>query len=170
MTMPLLTLGLCLLAQVGDAERESDMFGAEPAETATGAASTPEVERPPLSADGAPTSDDRDNAMFGEPESTSTPGTVGLASTMVGLLDERDDALTLGGQLFLRLNSSFRETAALGESLVTGPSLLDTFADVRPNDRVRAFAQLRFNFDYTIVPGERNFLGMEQEPFTLQMA
>lgn len=170
MTMPLLALGLCLMAQGNDVAREADMFGDATASSAEEGAASSEDEGQVPPGDASPSGDDREEALFGEDEPSTTPSVVGLASTMVGLLEDRDDALTLGGQLFLRLNGSFRETAAVGDSLVTGPSLLDTFADVRPNDRVRAFAQLRFNFDYTVLPGQKNFLGFEQVPFSLQMA
>jgi hypothetical protein len=167
-----ITLGLALLSQASTGEappadataaREADMFG--------DAADEPP---PPLESSSSPapsstSRDAREADLFGSDEAGAlTPGVLSAPGT--GLLDERDDALALGGQLFLRLNSSFREGAGVGDGTVVGPSLLDTFADVRPNDRVRGYAQLRFNFDYTVLPGERNFLGLEQQPFTLQLA
>lgn len=166
-----ITLGLALLSQASTGEappadataaREADMFGEATDEPP-----------PPLessSSQSSPSSRDaREADLFGGDEAGAlTPGVLSAPGT--GLLDERDDALALGGQLFLRLNSSFREGVGLGDGAVVGPSLLDTFADVRPNDRVRGYAQLRFNFDYTVLPGERNFLGIEQQPFTLQLA
>lgn len=158
-----MSLGLALLTQTASADREADLFGesgaSPPAVLDEGASSS------------APASGGRESDMFGagsDDQGALTPGVLSAPST--GLLDERDNALALGGQLFLRLNSSFREGNGLGDGAVNGASLLDTFADVRPNDRVRAYAQLRFNFDYTVLPGEKNFLGVEQQPFSLQLA
>jgi hypothetical protein len=142
------------------AAREADMFGEAVDDDAT--TSSP----PPAS----PPSADREADMFGETDEAATLAPGVLSSPAMGLIEERDSALALGGQLFLRLNSSFREGFGLNDGTVVGPSLLDTFADARPNDRVRAYAQLRFNFDYTVLPGEKNFLGLEQQPFSLQLA
>lgn len=176
---PWISLGLVLCAQATTPEpspdptpgeqlpptaadaREADMFG-DPAEPSPPPDATPDAASPP--------SINREDSLFGaEAPSTLTPGLLSSSPTS-GLLAERDNALALGGQLFLRLNSNFREGADVGDAAVNGASLLDTFADVRPNDRVRGYAQLRFNFDYTVLPGEKNFLGIEQQPFTLQLA
>jgi hypothetical protein len=166
-------IGLALVAQAATvdappdaaAAREADMFGETPAD-----APPAPLEGETPSTSSSPTSADREADMFGAADTpaTLTPGVLSAPGT--GLLAERDNALALGGQLFLRLNSSFREGSGLNDGTIVGPSLLDTFADVRPNDRVRAYAQLRFNFDYTVLPGEKNFLGVEQQPFTLQLA
>lgn len=152
----------------GTADREADMFGD---------AST-EAPPPALAptADGAapPAGDDREADMFGgdtaeQPTASSSSSSSSSAMTP-GLLESLESSLALGGSLFLRMNGSFREGTSLGEGTITGPSLLDAFADVRPNERVRAYAQLRFNFDYTVLPGEKNLFGVEQQPFSLQLA
>ncbi len=152
----------CVLPALPHAEREAEMFGPDPAATA----SPSESSATDPAASTAPPSD-RDTDVFGPgtPE-TSTPG---LLSDQ-GLLKEADAALALGGQLFLRFNGSFREDESIGEGPLNGASLLDAFADVRPSDRVRAYAQLRFNFDYTVEPGEKNELGQEVAAFSLQLA
>lgn len=113
---------------------------------------------------------DRDSAIFGsETPTTMSPGFLQAAPNF-GLLDDQNDTLTLGGQLFLRANASFRDGQGFDEAAVNGASLLDAFADVRPSDRVRAYAQLRFNFDYTVDPGETNAFGQELSAFSLQLA
>jgi hypothetical protein len=175
-------VGFALLRAVADDDdREADMFGnddsavvapetlpadgtASPtnpsADTAVDTAAEPSSD---------PSADDaRDNAMFGGDDAPSPRGL--LYEAAPNLLDAQDNPLVVGGQAFLRLNSSFREGVAFGDGTVNGPSILDAFADARPSDRVRAYAQLRFNFDYTVLPGELNFLGIEQEPFSLQLA
>jgi hypothetical protein len=117
-----------------------------------------------------------EDAMFGDPaaaptDAAATPSrSSSTGAPEGGLLSQADDALTLGGQLFLRLNGAFRENTAVEDGPVNAPSLLDAFADVRPNDRVRGFAQLRFSFDPTIAPGELNAFGGTQSPFDLRLA
>lgn len=189
----LLALGLLLGAQVDDeaaaedAARDAALFG-DPAEAAD--ADLPPAEdaardaalfgdadattEPDGSSSSSPaatsTAERREDALFG----SETPETLGpgmlQASPGLELLGIDDDPLTIGGQLFLRGNASFREGQGVNEAAVNGASLLDAFADVRPTDRIRAYAQLRFNFDYTVEPGETNAFGQELSPFSLQLA
>jgi len=169
-----ITLVAALAAQAADAAREEDMFGAPASESSSPTADPAVPAGDDREADmfgggdDAAGGDARDGAIFGgDADGALAPGFV---TAMPGLLDAQQDPLAIGGQLFLRFNSSFREGIALGDGTIVGPSLLDVFADARPTDRVRAYAQLRMNFDYTVLPGETNFLGVEQEPFTLQLA
>lgn len=151
-----------VLASQSTSDREADMFGDEPA-TPTTSSSTPETAPP------AAPSSDREGDMFGGggSEIVEKPGMLKDS----GLIDDADNALALGGTLFLRLNSSFREGQGFDEAAVNGASLLDAFADVRPNDRVRAYAQVRFTFDYTVEDGETNALtGQELSNFDFQLA
>jgi hypothetical protein len=160
-----LAFAAALVAQAETTDREADMFGTvEVVAPAADATDTPSE----AAADTA--SNSRDDALFGGSASeTLTPGALGGVVSS-GIIDTADKALAIGGQLFLRLNGSFREGEDVGEAAFNGPSLLDTFADVRPNDRLRAYAQLRFNFDYTVSAGETNVLGAPLEPFSLQLA
>jgi hypothetical protein len=168
---------LCTLLDVQnpdavDDHGESSMFGSEvvtsdasSSPTPSGGASTPRE----------PTADTQDEAsLFGGSSSTtqSVPTTSSSATNPLqsAILSRSENALALGGQLFLRMNGSFREETAVAEAAVGAPSLLDAFADVRPNDRVRGFAQLRFTFDPTISPGETSPLGFTVKPFDLQLA
>ena len=138
-------LALLLVAFAQD-EREADMFGGNDAEKPPHetAREGPDEVRP------EPTPDERD-----------------FAPPQAGLLSDQDNALALGGQLFLRLNGSFSEDQTVGTLPLSSPSLVDFFADVRPNDRVRGFAQVRLNYDFTVVEGDADFLGNERVPFEL---
>jgi hypothetical protein len=62
-----------------------------------------------------------------------------------------DNPLQIGGQLYLRAQTSGRQ----GDDAwsLTAPSLLDVYMDARPNPRVRAFIQGRMSFDPTAAPG-----------------
>ena len=164
-------LGEAALAQSA-ADREADMFGSAEAPTQADT-DTPVVEDPTAS---DPTQGDgpsRDDEIFGSTDDdvdTLRAGALSSVAPTAGLLERADNFLTIGGQLFLRLNGAFREGEDVGDAAFTGPSLLDAFADVRPNDRLRAYAQLRFNFDYTVSPGEVGPFGQPLEAFSLQLA
>ena len=176
--MHALLLALTLLhPALPQEDREADMFGTEeppqpvspePVEPVSPAEAAPEAPPPPTTTPTTtPPSEDRDEDMFGaDTPETLTPG---LFSDS-GLIDDANNALVLGGQLFLRFNGSFREGEAVGDAPLNGASLLDAFADVRPNDRIRGYAQLRFNFDYTVEPGEVSDFGQPLEAFSLQLA
>lgn len=138
-------LALLVIAFAQD-DREADMFGGgdeekPPAETAQ---EGPDDVRPD------PTPDERE---FAPPQTQ--------------LLTDQENALALGGQLFLRLNGNFSEDQTLGTMPLSSPSLVDVFADVRPNDRLRGFVQLRLTYDFTVVEGETDFLGKPLVPFEL---
>ncbi|MEI6225192.1 MAG: hypothetical protein WCS72_10585 [Deltaproteobacteria bacterium] len=49
------------------------------------------------------------------------------------------DPLKIGGMLYLRLDSSWRQGLPPSEWYLTSPNLIDLYVDVRPNDRVRGF-------------------------------
>jgi hypothetical protein len=155
---PHIMLTLLLAAQTGGsdaaASREADMFGdaSEPAPAAA-----------------ADASGSREDAMFGE----DAPATEGAASTpsmiggVGGLLNSVADTTDIGGNLFLRLNGNVRDEQGITEAAMTSPSLFDAYMDARPNDRVRAFAQVRLNYDFTVQPGELGLTGQPQEPFRI---
>ncbi|MEO0813728.1 MAG: hypothetical protein AAFY60_12750, partial [Myxococcota bacterium] len=64
-------------------------------------------------------------------------------------LEEREDPLDLGGQLFLRLEYSHVAGVPAAEQRVSSPNLLDLYADLRPSDRIRAYARGRVRHDFT---------------------
>jgi hypothetical protein len=131
-------LSLAPAAAGQDRPSEDELFGAPAPEAGRGAApgdvgregteeSPREEEAELFGAKGSP------NALPPPPE--------GIVSK------ERDDPLRLGGQLYLRLQGSSREDAKPGDWPVLSPNLLDVFMDVRPNERVRAFALGRMAYD-----------------------
>ena len=164
-TWLVLTAVLALQGPV-EGDRESDMFGDASSET-------PPSDAPAMAPVATQGDDDRDAALFGGNATEGVPSAAPSplpSSTTPGLMEDLESSLAIGGQLFLRMNGSFREGVSVNDGAITGPSLLDAFADVRPNERVRAYAQLRFNFDYTVLPGEKNAFGADQVPFSLQLA
>ncbi|MSQ03322.1 MAG: hypothetical protein EXR71_15760 [Myxococcales bacterium] len=84
----------------------------------------------------------------------------------IGLADER---LTVGGKLYLRATSSIYADTDPEDTLYSSPNLLDLFTDVRPNDRVRGFAQARLTYDFTIADGDEDYLGNDLEPASVAL-
>jgi hypothetical protein len=61
-----------------------------------------------------------------------------------------EDPLKIGGQIYLRAQSSAQQGQSAGNWTLSSPSLLDAYMDVRPNDRVRGFVLARTIFDPTL--------------------
>ncbi|MBM4280678.1 MAG: hypothetical protein FJ137_07910 [Deltaproteobacteria bacterium] len=164
-----------------DDHDEAALFGGE-----SGSAGEAPAPTGPVPADAAPPGEHDEASLFGDPAAATTPPPVstvapsapaaangaaaGRGPLQSAILERSESALALGGQLFLRMNGAFREETAFADGAVSAPSLLDTFADVRPSDRVRGYAQLRFAFDPTVVAGETSPLGFVVRPFDLQLA
>jgi len=106
---------------------------------ATNPASTSEA-RAPAPPDSAP-KDSRDEAVLG-----------GHESPMFSEEAAPSDPLRIGGQIYLRTQS----TALRGQSpsfwSFSAPSLTDVYFDARPNDRVRGFILGRMTYDPTLPP------------------
>jgi hypothetical protein len=64
-----------------------------------------------------------------------------------------DNPLTIGGQFYMRAQSSAREKQDPKDWSVSSPSLVDGYFDARPNPRVRAFLLGRMQFDPTLSQG-----------------
>jgi len=77
----------------------------------------------------------------------------GLLERLRGRLEDREDVVTLGGQLLLQLQYGVLEEGDAGDFALRSPSFLDLFVDVRPSERVRAFAQGRVQHDFTLSEG-----------------
>ncbi|MBM4390928.1 MAG: hypothetical protein FJ090_07375 [Deltaproteobacteria bacterium] len=123
--------------------------------------------------------DDRDDDVFGtpsDPPPADTPpaeppptdlGEVQLVTTsddaIAASLAEAGDRLVLGGKLYLRADAAVVDGAEFNETALSSPNLLDLFADVRPNDRVRGYAAGRFRYDFTVAPGDTDDWGNELE-------
>jgi hypothetical protein len=126
----LLALATPALAQERPAE--ADLFGsAADAPTATPAdAGTGTVDLTPAA---------RDSAELGGPAIVSRFDTDA----------EKADPLKLGGTLMLNGQGYWQEGRDFAKGSFTAPSILDLFLDARPNDRVRAYAQGRLQWDAT---------------------
>lgn len=127
------------LAAAGGAaaqERPSEdaLFGSPPAEPAP----APSAERPP------------------EAEPFGGRGAPGLPpAPPQGIVSrERDDSLRIGGQVYLRAVTAALESQDVRAWRLSSPSLLDVYADVRPNERVRGFALGRLLHDPTVAPAD----------------
>lgn len=122
---------------------ESEMFGTKPG---TNSEPTNRATAPQESGAGEPkqgeTSRDeasRDRAILG-----------GSESPMFQHVAAPEDPLKVGGQLYLRAQT----TASSGQSPANwslgAPAMLDVYMDNRPNDRVRGFALFRMVYDPTL--------------------
>jgi hypothetical protein len=145
---------------------EQDMFGGGDAPTtAKPPAATPAAPAPapatPAAASGAPAAaaaatpppldggSDRDQSVLG---SAATEAEHGYTAP--------DNPLQIGGQLYLRSQSSARQGQAPAAWTFSAPSLLDVYLDARPNPRVRAFILGRMSYDPTVAPGGVASTGM----------
>jgi hypothetical protein len=104
-------------------------------------AAPPPVDAPPASV-GTP--EGRDQALLGNPSS----GDVQHLSDY----QAPDNPLQIGGQLYLRTQSSARQGDPPGKWSLSAPSLLDVYFDARPNPRVRGFILGRMSYDPTVPP------------------
>ncbi len=77
------------------------------------------------------------------------------ATSIDAALDRADSTLAGGGRLWWRVAGVVPQGVKdAGDVALTAPSLLDLFVDARPNDRVRAYARARVNWDFSAVDGE----------------
>ena len=99
-------------------------------------------------------------AMLGESSDTTVPD-------IAEAVQARDDSLTVGGRIYLRGN--VRVPDADEPAAFASPNLIDLFVDSRPDDRVRAFGQMRVTHDWTIEEGDVDFMGEAVEPTTVAL-
>jgi hypothetical protein len=90
----------------------------------------------------APASPDRNTSAGEQQILTAAPAQDAFASGLV-----KEDALKIGGQLYLRAITTFSEHQPLGHSSFNVPTLLDVYLDARPTDRLRAFVLGRLAYD-----------------------
>jgi hypothetical protein len=129
-------------APAADRHNESDMFGGsqtEPTHPDGAAKSGPDTAP-------APAVNPREAIFSGDnrPMFTEEPAP--------------DDPLTIGGQIYLRLQSTANEKSEPKNWGVSSPTLLDVFFDARPNDRVRGFVRGRMSYD-PLLPSDSSGLG-----------
>ena len=120
--------------------REAEMFGMP--DGPAGAVSTASTASADLNADPA-----RRRAVL--PSDRRTSSDRGVLSKLVDRAAELDDALTIGGTLWLQLQATAFDEGAIEDSGLSSPNLVDVFLDSRPNDRLRGFVQGRLNYDPT---------------------
>jgi hypothetical protein len=123
----------------------------------------------------------RDTEVFGNepPPASRDEGVLGVnadetEASLAEALKEADNKLTVGGRLYLRLGAAVQEEASTDKDFwdqtsFSAPNLLDLFVDYRPDDHVRAFANGRIGYDYTIAKGSTDFLGNEQQPGSVDL-
>src|SRR6185312_13125792 len=159
----LLTFGLAGGARAEDRPSEQDIFG--------GGASTPTPGAPaaqsPTTAPASPVT----GAPGSPSPAVSAPPAAAPASESAGgtardqeLLSGGNDAkflsdyvapenpLQIGGQLYLRMQTTASGGQAPDAWSLSAPSLLDLYLDARPNPRVRAFILGRMSYDPTLPP------------------
>lgn len=142
---PLLALATLLAAAPARAdERPSDeeLFGAPPAAPAASPAAPPAspAPAPPTIPSPAPGVDERAEELLG-----------GRRKPVDASWDkEKEDPLKVGGLLYLRGVAGAQRGVPPSAWPLAAPTLLDTFLDVRPNDRVRGFVLGRLTYDPTI--------------------
>ncbi len=79
---------------------------------------------------------------------------------------EREDALKVGGLLYLRAATSGQAATPAADWRLSSPNLLDVYLDVRPNDRVRGFVLGRMLYDPSLPPAG-SALPSRLEPATI---
>jgi hypothetical protein len=167
--LALLTIGLAGRARAEDRPSEQDIFGGG-ASTPTSSPSAPGNSPANSSGPTAPAS-----PITGAPGSpspaVSAPPAAAPASEAAGgtardqeLLSGGNDAkflsdyvapenpLQIGGQLYLRMQSTASGGQAPSAWSLSAPSLLDLYLDARPNPRVRGFILGRMSYDPTLQP------------------
>ena len=146
---------LPVLAAAQDRPSEDELFGA-PKKEAPAATPAPEAKpapppaAPPASG-GAARPEEAD--LFGAPAATAAaqpPPDEGLVAAARRL----EDPLKIGGQIYLRAVTEWQEGQAPRDWYFASPNLLDLFADVRPNERVRGFVLGRLSYDPTLASGQ----------------
>ena len=80
-----------------------------------------------------------------------------------------EDVLVLGGRLYLRLDGGVAEEVDPDYPVFSSPNLLGLFADVRPDERLRAYASARIIHDFTVEEGDVDPFGVEKEPTTVEL-
>ena len=163
--LALLTLGLAGRAQAEDRPSEQDLFGggaSPPSPTASPsapAAATPTTAPPsPVTGAPGPPSPAVSAPPAVAPANEAAGGTARDQELLGGNADAKflsdyvapDNPLQIGGQLYLRMQTTASGGQAPGAWSLDAPSLLDLYLDARPNPRVRAFILGRMSYDPTL--------------------
>ena len=157
-----LATALPTAAAAQDRPSEAEMFG-EPAPTApSDAGANPQAPQTAPNAPNAPSAPSQSASANGQPASapSTTPMGESTRDTQILGSDQAtpmfteeaapDDPLKIGGQLYLRMQSTGSQGQRFQNFSFGSPSMLDVYMDARPNDRVRAFARGRMLYDPTL--------------------
>jgi len=144
--------GLSPERRAEEQRREAELFGpARSPDASDGLRSNPSTAAAPRPADGDPeTMRRRLPVVAGDEVYLSRRSGAGLLDRLRGRLEDRDDVVTIGGQLLLQLQYAALERGAADEFALRSPNFFDLFVDVRPSDRIRVFAQARLQHDFTL--------------------
>jgi hypothetical protein len=85
------------------------------------------------------------------------------------LLDAAESATEVGGRMHLALTYFVFESADVVRFPWTSPSFLELYVDARPSDRVRAFAQARVDYDFSVQAGGTDLLGRPTRPVDVRL-
>ncbi len=164
--LALLTFGVGGAARAEDRPSEQEIFGggastATPPPSPSGAPAAPTpTTAPPSPVTGAP--GPPSPAVSAPPAAASeAPGGTARDQELLGgngeakFLSEYvapENPLQIGGQLYLRMQTTASGGQAPADWSLSAPSLLDLYLDARPNPRVRAFILGRMSYDPTLPP------------------
>src|SRR5580692_12100134 len=155
----LLTVALMGRARAEDRPSEQDLFGGG---APTPTPSAPATTAPPSPVTGAPgpPSPAVSAPPAAAPASEAAGGTARDQELLGGSGDAKflsdyvapENPLQIGGQLYLRAQTTASGGQAPAAWSLSAPSLLDLYLDARPNPRVRAFVLGRMSYDPTLPP------------------
>ncbi len=95
-------------------------------------------------------SDDADGSADGQDRGDGQDGEDDQATDSFMSSIAPPDPLEIGGVLYQRIQAVSFLGESLGKFRFAAPTLLDLYLDANPNDRVRAYAQIRTVFDSTL--------------------
>jgi hypothetical protein len=120
-----------------DRPDEASMFGSE--EPAVDAGVMPPRPTVPATEPAGSTGADRDAQQLGS----------GPLRSRFDTEEEKSNPLQIGGNLYTMLQASYVNHQRFKDIRLTMPSILEAYFDGRPNERVRAFALARLQYDPT---------------------
>ena len=152
-------------AQAGGARpREQDIFGAPPQPAAPAAPAGKPAPAPPPLAPGSTEPPAAAAETPGQAAPSPPPGGTARDQDVLGAAGDEpkhlsdyqapDNPLQIGGQLYLRAQTTALQGQTPDKWRLSAPSLVDVFFDARPNPRVRAFILGRMSYDPTAPPGD----------------
>lgn len=173
----LAALAVCARGRAQDRPSEADLFGAPttgdhsdasdaqppaapdagveplgeelpgPAGAASGSAAQSAGRNPAASA-----ASERDEALLGGSGASSRDEAIlgGSSAPMFSEPAAPADPLSIGGQIYLRAQTTGDDGLTLDDYALSAPSLLDVYLDARPNDRVRGFVLGRLSYDPSV--------------------